>query len=183
MSIKRVITDVLSVGVVISYLELKHIHYFSEQSEINNSIGSVLILLLILPVISLTIRVIDKVNEKANSNPVMIRLESNRYDLTWGLHESQTVTSVVPLKELIGNNPEILRETLRNMLFEASKNLPRLTPAPLIIVNSMVDLTKTEKEKLHHIVDEIGGVKVIVAVGNQQTKEALMSATLPNLIK
>lgn len=37
MSIKRVITDVLSVGVVISYLELKHIHYFSEQSEINNS--------------------------------------------------------------------------------------------------------------------------------------------------
>lgn len=113
----------------------------------------------------------------------MIRLESNRYDLTWGLHESQTVTSVVPLKELIGNNPEILRETLRNMLVEASKNLPRLTPAPLIIVNSMVDLTKTEKEKLHHIVDEIGGVKVIVAVGNQQTKEALMSATLPNLIK
>ncbi|MEF1217262.1 hypothetical protein REH76_05480 [Photobacterium damselae] len=39
MIIKRVITDVLSVGVVISYLELKHIHYFSEQSEINNSIN------------------------------------------------------------------------------------------------------------------------------------------------
>jgi len=48
---------------------------------------------------------------------------------------------------------------------------------------SMVDLTKTEKEKLHHIVDEIGGVKIIVAVVNQQTKEALMSATLLNLIK
>lgn len=177
MNIKRVVIDVFSVGVVVGYLELNYLHLVSQQPEI----GQLMSLLLILPMLSVLARIIDKMNHKVLSQPVMMKLESKRYELTWRETSPVVRISDVPLIELIGNKPEHLQETLRTMLVEASRDLPRFTPSPLVIINSMLKLSSLEKEKLNQIVEGIGVLKVVIVESSKQAQDARMNITLPNL--
>ncbi|EGR0592895.1 hypothetical protein D6V15_15350 [Vibrio cholerae] len=178
MNHKRLTVDLLSIFVVLVYMDSKHFHYILEP----NSAYILLTPALVLPFISVFSRLIDIAHKKIRSNPVTINLKSNQYELNWGVDNTVIENVSISLKEAIGNHPKNLHETLRTMLVEASKKKPKLSLAPLVIVNIQIDLTELEKERLHQIVKETGASAVVLVDNENQIEDAQMSAKLPNLI-
>ncbi|WP_212578202.1 hypothetical protein, partial [Vibrio parahaemolyticus] len=72
MKINRTFLDAMSILIVLTYIELKYTHFFIEQTQLTDSMGSLCIIALIVPILSILFRITDRLNKIVRNDPFIM---------------------------------------------------------------------------------------------------------------
>ncbi|MEZ8945298.1 hypothetical protein AB6E30_14725 [Vibrio sp. 10N.247.311.12] len=175
---KRTINDAMSIVCIFLFLEIHYLHLIIEQPELYNNLKSLVAMVLVIPLISIACRIDLLVNKKVLANPAVIHLTTRQCELIWQGNKLSKI-SPIPVKQLLLDNPDSFAELVGSMLREAKQ--PGLTLMPLLIVHSMLELTKLEEEELERLLMGIGAAKVVVVDEPEQIETAIKATILPDL--
>ncbi|CAK2518979.1 conserved hypothetical protein [Vibrio crassostreae] len=168
----------MSIVCIFLFLEIHYLHLMTDQPELYNNLKSLVAAVLIIPFISIACRIDLLVNKKVLANPAVIHLTTQQCELIWQGKEVSKITTI-PVKQLLLDHPDSFAEMVGSMLREAKQ--PELTLKPLLIVHSMLELTKLEVKELERLLMGIGAAKVVVVDEPEQIETAIKATILPDL--
>ena len=175
---KRTINDAMSIVCIFLFLEIHYLHFMTDQPELYDNLKSLVAMVLVIPLISIACRIDLLANKKVLANPAVIHLTTRQCELIWQGNKLSKI-SPIPVKQLLLDNPDSFAELVGSMLREAKQ--PGLTLMPLLIVHSMLELTKLEEEELERLLMGIGAAKVVVVDEPEQIETARKATILPDL--
>jgi len=175
---KRTINDAMSIVCIFLFLEIHYLHLIIEQPELYNNLRGLVAMGLVIPLFSILWRIELIVNKKVLANPAVIHLTTQQCKLIWQGKELGK-GSTIPVKQLLLDNPYSFAQLVGSMLREAKQH--KLTLKPLLIVHSMLELTKLEEEELERLLMSIGAAKVVVVDDPEQIEPARKATILPDL--
>lgn len=181
---KRFITDTMGLLCVVTYIELKYLHMFIEQSNVTDSLGTLLIPCLMLPIISIAARVIDRSNARVKRNAVVLTVKDKEILINWNNIRNQRQLEQTS-KSLIQEESKILTIALQTLFAETAKLLSaRIKLKPLVVVIDKVGLTTLEQKSLKEILIKSGALEVSFSDGlsNESVQDAINTTQLKNII-
>ncbi|HHY0525298.1 TPA: hypothetical protein ACVU4L_001953 [Vibrio parahaemolyticus] len=159
MKINRKFHDAMSILIVLSYIELKHTHFFIEQTQLTDSIGTLYILALIVPFLSILFRITGRVNNKIRNDPFILNVYESKLFMKWRGQTHDIVLDGAVL-DLLHNDRNALEEIIQKGIAAIAKELPKLLPSPLVVVVTELNFSNLEKEAFGGAIINAGAIEM-----------------------
>ncbi|HBC3404738.1 TPA: hypothetical protein KDY05_002013 [Vibrio parahaemolyticus] len=165
MKINRTFLDAMSILIVLTYIELKHTHFFIEQTELTDSMGSLCIIALIVPVLSILFRITDRLNKIIRNDPFIMYINESKILMKWKGQENGIALDDTVL-DLLHNDRHALEKLIQKGIADTAKKLPKLLPSPLVVVVTELKFSNLEREALGGAICNAGAIEMTFSESN-----------------
>ncbi|BEI26320.1 hypothetical protein R7D97_16130 [Vibrio sp. Vb5031] len=168
MVINRKFHDAMSILIVLCYIDLKHTHIFVGQTLAADFMGSLFTFALIVPVLSIFLRITNRLNKNAKNSPLVLSIYDSKIFMKWrGQEHSISLEDTV--LELLHNDRYALEKIIREGIAATDKELPKLLPSPLVVVVTELKFSNLEREALGGVICNAGAIEITFSESNDSS--------------
>nr|WP_258718579.1 hypothetical protein [Vibrio alginolyticus] len=155
----------MSILIVLTYIELKYTHFFIEQTQLTDSMGSLCIIALIVPILSILFRITDRLNKIVRNDPFIMYIYESKILMKWKGQENGIALDDTVL-DLLHNDRHALEKLIQKGIAETAKELPKFLPSPLVVVITELKFSNLEREALGGAICNAGAIEMTFSESN-----------------